>query len=121
MGGVRERTYRDAFVYFVQCASGPIKIGSAINVNRRLVELQTGCPYELFLLAVTSGGEQREYEYHRQFAAALIRNEWFWPTPELLLEISRFGQRPSWPSRDANLYSGVFAELAERHAIDLIT
>lgn len=39
-------------VYFVQVESGPIKIGSSLEVRRRVRTLQIGCHEELRLLAV---------------------------------------------------------------------
>lgn len=76
-----------AFVYFVQAGpGGPIKIGFAANVEKRIAELQTGCPHKLSLLATENSEDARgrEAELHEQFAALRIdRSEWFRWSPEL--------------------------------------
>ena len=72
------------FVYFIQSADGPIKIGSASDVNARLGSLQTGSPEKLTLLGAIEGGEARERELHQQFAATRLRGEWFAPSAALL-------------------------------------
>ena len=86
----RAAVSNEAQVYFVQMGvGGPIKIGKALNVQRRIGVLQVGFPIPLTLLAVCDGGVAREREYHARFAAARLRGEWFDPVPDLLLEVSR--------------------------------
>lgn len=64
-------------VYFVQ--GGPfVKIGKTSgSPEGRLAELQTGCPYELKLLAYVPGGIKRERQLHREFRELHVRGEWF--------------------------------------------
>lgn len=75
-----------ADVYFVQCGVvGPIKIGSAGDVTRRVAALQTGTPERLRVIARAPGvGVEGERELHRRFAHRRIRGEWFRPSPDLL-------------------------------------
>lgn len=74
-----------ASVYFIQAGvGGPIKIGSAVDVDKRLAELQTGCPDLLRIIGTSAGGREAEFALHRKFSAHRIRGEWFYPCPELL-------------------------------------
>lgn len=75
---------RDGEVYFVQAATGQIKIGHSGYALSRLECLQTGSPVRLRLLAVTPGSMVLEHELHRRFASARLHGEWFRPVPELL-------------------------------------
>ena len=81
-----------ALVYFIGIEpDGPVKIGTALNVQERLCTLQTAVPMPLAILATCEGGRSREREYHRLFAHARMRGEWFERVPDLLAEISAIG------------------------------
>lgn len=85
-------------VYFLQCGdSGPIKIGRAIDVARRMEMLQTGCPYVLQLLGTLDDEEFPEHELHARFADLRLRGEWFHPAKSLLDFIERRGRAPERP------------------------
>lgn len=73
-------------VYFIGCATGPIKIGHGRNVEYRLSNLQMGNPNQLTLLTwfPCDNAAQLEAELHERFAAHRLRGEWFAPAPELL-------------------------------------
>lgn len=73
-------------IYFIQRGEGGlIKIGFTLrSTQRRLSELQVGCPETLHLLAESPGTEAHEDVLHLHFAAAWKRGEWFEPVPELL-------------------------------------
>lgn len=81
---VRDRT-RTRSVYFVQAVDGgPIKIGAAFDVARRVDGLQVGSPQALHVLAVLPGvGTAFEAELHAQFAAERLQGEWFRPSARL--------------------------------------
>ena len=83
------------FVYFAQLLGGPVKIGWARNVDRRLKQLQRGLPYDLYLLCSVPGDLGDELRYHRVFADTLIRGEWFHPSPAIVGEVNRL--RSGWP------------------------
>lgn len=70
--------------YFLR--AGPvIKIGYCTgSIFKRMKNLQTGSPFEIELLAWVPGGAETEQKYHRKFAHARFRGEWFHPDPELL-------------------------------------
>jgi hypothetical protein len=72
-------------VYFIQAGEdGPIKIGCAVDVPRRLKVLQTGNVEVLRLLCDFEGGPEEERRLHRLFAGHHLRGEWFRPSIELL-------------------------------------
>lgn len=77
-------------IYFVRDeATLQIKIGfTDRDLEERLREFQTGCPGLLTPLLAVSGTRRDEQAWHRRFAAARVRGEWFRPTPELLQAIS---------------------------------
>ncbi len=71
------------FVYIIQSGSeGPYKIGAAINVDKRISDLQVGNPEELTLIAKfdfkdTAKAYHAEYSLHRLYRKSRIRGEWF--------------------------------------------
>lgn len=77
-----ERDWR--WVYFIQAKPGPIKIGLARDIGRRLGALQTASPFPLELLARVHGGRPLEQALHEHFAASRLHGEWFDATAELL-------------------------------------
>jgi hypothetical protein len=72
-----------SYVYLVQQGyTGPIKIGLADNVCKRITELQVGNPIELLLIAVIGPISRKEAEHlerslHKKFKHKHIRGEWF--------------------------------------------
>jgi hypothetical protein len=80
-------------VYFIRSGTdGPIKIGKASDVMRRLSGLQSAHAEELRLLATTRA--VTEDELHQRFAHLRMRGEWFRAEPELLAFIdSMRGQK----------------------------
>lgn len=53
------------------------KIGYSQNVNKRLTELQTGCPFKLSILSVKEGGYAEEQVLHGKFRRYSLHGEWF--------------------------------------------
>lgn len=74
-------------IYFVQAASGPIKIGYTKDWERRRIALQSGNPDKLTTLLVIPGEWSDEQALHRAFAAHRVRSEWFAACPEVLAYI----------------------------------
>lgn len=67
-----------SFVYFIQSGEhGPVKIGLAQDPLRRMAELQTGNPEDLFLRHVVPGKRADEGKLHHRFREARVRGEWF--------------------------------------------
>ncbi len=76
---------RETVIYFVQSEhGGPVKIGRADDLAKRLVTLQTARPDKLVVIAAAPGSVQQERDIHQRFAAAREKGEWFSPTPQLL-------------------------------------
>lgn len=76
-------------IYFVQAASGPIKIGFSTNPPSRVETLRTAHHEELTLLGTIAGDPGREAFWHRAFAGDHIRGEWFRPSAALLDAIAQ--------------------------------
>jgi hypothetical protein len=101
-------------IYFVQAASGPIKIGFTDNWTRRKNSLQHGTYEELKKLLVMPGKLEGEQALHRLFSAHRIRGEWFRPAPEVLALIaSRMADDIKFAFADA--YELRQAERGRRH------
>lgn len=70
--------------YFIQAGeNGPIKIGKAGDVDKRLRDLQVSNHEELRLLLVLPRADVERF-IHRRFAHCRRRGEWFEPTEDLL-------------------------------------
>ena len=72
-------------IYFIQCGDekGPIKIGFAIDPEKRLYRLQCANPCELTLLKAIHSDVGDEGRLHAQFGHLRIRGEWFEPGDDL--------------------------------------
>jgi hypothetical protein len=71
-------------IYFIQEGdNGPIKIGKAVSVERRLDGMQTAHHKELTILQVIPGGTTRESQIKKDLIKFKIRGEWFQPMPEV--------------------------------------
>lgn len=79
----------DHVVYFIQAATGQIKIGTTGRVDWRLENLRGQCPVAVTLLATIPGRRVEEFAYHARFAEHRLHGEWFEPHPDILAEIER--------------------------------
>lgn len=76
---------RKAVIYFIQSENGgPIKIGYADDLAKRLVSLQTSRPDKLVVVASFVGTIAHEKELHARFSHVREMGEWFTPVPELM-------------------------------------
>jgi hypothetical protein len=82
------------WVYFVQAASGPVKIGWTKDIRERLKMLQANNFDTLTCLGAAEGSTTDEAQFHRRFGKHLIRGEWFQPAPEILEAARSVRQRP---------------------------
>lgn len=64
-------------LYFIQTASGPVKIGRAIDAAKRLKGLQSGNPERLEVISVLTGRGYEERVWHHAFCVERIKGEWF--------------------------------------------
>lgn len=85
----------ESFVYFIAAAGGPVKIGMAMDVQKRLASLQTAHHERLEVLATATGGAKQERAYHKKFAKHRLEGEWFEPYPDILAEIVRLTTPPT--------------------------
>lgn len=69
------------FVYVIGCAGHPVKVGIAVDVERRLKALQTGFPHRLRVYYHVEVGDrmarQVERECHVRLDAYRLNGEWF--------------------------------------------
>lgn len=83
------------FVYFAEAVgTDRIKIGwSRHHPSKRLVELQTGCPFPIRLLSFFPGFPEDERRLHVALATSRVSPsiEWFYATAEVL-EAARGGE-----------------------------
>ena len=78
------------YIYFIQQGSdGPVKIGMASDVRKRLVALKHANPYKLHLLCSISTHRRMEQIIHRRFKNHRIRGEWFNPSPDIMSFINK--------------------------------
>ena len=76
-------------VYFIQSGEqGHIKIGQSSDPIQRIVNLQTGSPIKLNLLAIAENHD--EFEIHKKFSHLRSRGEWFESDAELLEFVDKF-------------------------------
>ena len=72
-------------IYFIRAGTdGPVKIGYAASVERRVALIQAGNHQRFTLLRTLPGDRQTEGWLHRHFAAARIDREWFAFDAEML-------------------------------------
>lgn len=76
--------HRSDLYVIIAPSTGRLKIGRAVDVQKRLTELRTASSCELRLLLVAIGAGNREREVHRRFAFYRDRGEWFRVHPTLL-------------------------------------
>lgn len=84
----RQEVRAGRLVYFVQgIGGGPIKIGAAKDIAKRVRQLQCAAADRLTVLSMALGGFVEEKRLHTWFRAARMSGEWFAPVDELLEHI----------------------------------
>ena len=75
--GAKRRDNRH--VYFLGEVYGAVKIGVAVNLEKRIKTLQTAFPYKLTLIHSVQSDRANtlERELHKHFAAKRLNGEWF--------------------------------------------
>lgn len=76
-------------IYFIGPENGPVKIGFAVNLSKRLRDLELANAYPLKVWASVEASPALEREYHARFAAHRLHGEWFTRCPEIEAEIAR--------------------------------
>jgi hypothetical protein len=89
---------KQEYVYFVSYQDGPIKIGKAVDIKKRLSALQISHPEKLQVLGVMKFEENSNTEasLHLKFSHLNIRGEWFRRNDEILSYILE--------TRDLNIF-----------------
>jgi hypothetical protein len=67
----------DGYVYWIGSDDGDVKIGWALDPEKRLSELQTGNPCKLRVLAVVRGSKRDERALHAKLKEFRGLGEWF--------------------------------------------
>ncbi len=76
---------KETVIYFVQGEDGgPVKIGKADDLAKRLIGLGTSRPDKLVVLAAAPGTVEQERLVHARFASVREKGEWFTATDELM-------------------------------------
>lgn len=79
-------------VYAVRMTAGPVKIGFVSaddRLLRRVRNLQTACPWRLQLLGSKVGTRRNEFELHSGLRNDRMIGEWFAPSENVLIVLSR--------------------------------
>lgn len=78
-----------SYIYFIQAkGDGPIKIGTtADNPRRRMVKIQSDCPWPVKLIGSIEGTVSQEKQIHLLLARYRTQGEWFEPQPIVLAAI----------------------------------
>ena len=70
-----------ADLYIIQMAvTGDVKVGRSSNIERRMTEIQTGCPHPIRLVLRGEGIGHLEKDLHkrlRQYRCRRRKGEWF--------------------------------------------
>lgn len=72
----RKKIGTDTLVYFALC-EGFCKIGHSGKPVSRIQNMNSGCPFEIKLLATMEGGRREEKRLHEKFADLCHSGEWF--------------------------------------------
>jgi hypothetical protein len=92
--------YPNSFLYMIQSEAGPVKIGVAEDIDRRMNQIKTSSPVGFRVMVVLDDGYRLEAELHERFKKDKLHGEWFAPTDEILsIELAR----SEWSS-DARQY-----------------
>jgi predicted GIY-YIG superfamily endonuclease len=82
-------------VYIISIkGSGLFKIGLTKNIEKRLKQLQTGNPFEYFLVEFFRSSKYKELErtLHKKYRKKKFKNEWCLLTSDELLEACQFSR-----------------------------
>lgn len=91
-------------LYLMQVGTtGPVKIGIAVDVEKRRRQVQTGNPEPVRIVASLPHASDMEKVLHRRFARYRMQGEWFQPAPEIFAWFGHGSTRTTssspWPQR----------------------
>ena len=91
-------------VYLIQAGEdGPVKIGVAANVFKRLAQYRTHDPIRLRLVGLIDGDRADEKRLLGRFSEYRLHGEWFRPGPQLVEFIASLPPPPFPPHRHLHL------------------
>jgi hypothetical protein len=95
----------ESAVYFLYLPlARAIKIGVALDINKRLPDIAVQSPIPVVFLGACAGDAEYERKIHRYFAPLRIHGEWFKDTPELRTIIAQMiAEYPHRTMRQAQL------------------
>lgn len=115
-GSKRDRE-STSWVYFVEAVDlNLIKIGYALDLEKRFTALMTSSPAALSLLGVLRGGPRLEMAIHEQLAAHRAHGEWFRKTPEVMAVVATAEQHDwqRWLNQRAKVRGAALMAYLER-------
>lgn len=79
-----------SYIYFIQAQdNGPIKIGfTGDNPRKRMVKIQSDCPWPVQLLGAIEGTVSQEKQIHLVLARYKTQGEWFEPHPHVVAAVN---------------------------------
>lgn len=80
----RTGTCHEQVVYFIESTNGLLKVGTTLDLPKRLVGLRAMSPLPLRLVWWVSGGKSLELAFHAALAPIRSHGEWFLENPHLL-------------------------------------
>lgn len=72
---------KEAWIYFIQSADGPVKIGFTSDIKKRMSNLRTSHPGDLKLIAQFPGTRHLERVIHAELWQHRLNGEWFADVP----------------------------------------
>lgn len=97
-----------ALIYFIaNHRAGMVKIGTAVDVGKRLASLQCGSPDPLELMGSFPGGLNEEARLHARFGPLRARGEWFRSSSDLDRAIGDLSMCGHASKRPYSLTAGV--------------
>lgn len=100
-----ERKPKPSFVYAFACSdgpAGPVKIGMTDNVQSRLGQIRTSCPFPVTLLHATklpsrAHADHLEASMHEFYSARWLCGEWFHLDHDIVVQNMRGTERSLQP------------------------
>lgn len=76
----------------------PVKIGTAVDIFKRMKQLSTGTYFDIVCISCFAGGRSKEAEIHKKFRKkeSPYSGEWFFLNPEELVGLISKSELSSW-------------------------
>ncbi len=98
---------RETVIYCIQSEhGGPVKIGRADDLAKRLVQLQTARPDKLIAIAWAPGTVQDEREIQSRLTPFREKGEWFSPSAEVMAFVGHVAKNRELPRDWSQIVTG---------------